>query len=190
MVRAILDSSKTQTRRAMKTTVKVNPCDFDEETGLFEFEREVSGSRFWIHSPYGKIGDQLWVRESWATLGEFDHKSPSKLKPENTPIKYIADNNFLNESFHPGRNRPSIFMPRWASRIQLEITGVRVERLNDISYSDSMAEGWNPKDEDGRNPNRYDPKTWYRNLWLEINGSGSWEANPWVWVIEFKVLSK
>lgn len=75
-------------------------------------------------------------------------------------------------------------MPRWASRILLEIVSVRVERLQSISVSDAIAEGY-----DGSNPSPIDPSIkWYANLWETINGPDSWAANPWVWVVEFKVI--
>ena len=80
-----------------------------------------------------------------------------------------------------GKCRPSIFMPRWASRLTLEITGVRVERLKDISNEDCFAEGL-PADTTKGN------RTWYGDLWEEINGKGSWDANPWVWVVSFKKI--
>lgn len=88
--------------------------------------------------------------------------------------------------------RPSIYMPRWASRITLEVTGVRVERLNDINQEDAIAEGVEAHDDDGvtyygpLGRGVCDPIVAYRSLWDSINGPGSWAANPWVWVVEFK----
>ncbi|VVE68779.1 hypothetical protein PCA31118_03036 [Pandoraea captiosa] len=92
----------------------------------------------------------------------------------------------MPQSAIKGNSVPSLHMPRWASRITLEITGVRVERLQAISYDDARAEGWGPMADDGKNPNPLDPKSWFLNLWSQINGPGSWNATPWVWVVEFK----
>lgn len=85
--------------------------------------------------------------------------------------------------------KPSIYMPRSASRILLEITNVRVERLNECTFSDAQAEGWPSRELSGE-PNRLDPINWYKRTWESINGTGSWNLNPWVWVIQFEVISK
>lgn len=86
------------------------------------------------------------------------------------------------------RSRPSIFMPRAASRITLEIIAVRVERLHDISEADAAAEGWTRQPERSNDPEVHQDaaRDWYSDLWEQINGAGSWALNPWVWVIEFK----
>lgn len=93
-------------------------------------------------------------------------------------IKHMKMESGLPEN----RTVPSIHMPRWASRINLEITGVRVERLQEISVSDAIAEGY-----DGSIQSPVDPSIkWYSDLWESINGSGSWDTNPWVWVVNFR----
>ena len=112
-------------------------------------------------SPYGRTGDRLWVRETWGH------------NPEGPGYVYRSDGDF-DMKFHGDRWRPSIHMPRWASRITLEVTGVRVERLQDINEEDALAEGVEHA---------------FRSLWESINGPGSWDANPWVWVVEFRRVS-
>ena len=180
MVRALLDGSKTQTRRAWR-------------------EQPPAGVRVgYVHgetkSPYGQAGDQLWVREAWAAESEFDAIAPKDLRvgqriyyPADKHMR--ADTKWYTQEPRPiekrpdcWRVRPSIHMPRWVSRISLEVTGVRVERLQDISRGDAMAEGCPfPNMAQGD-----DPRQWYSHLWEQINGPGSWDANPWVWVVEFK----
>jgi len=169
MVRAILDGSKTQTRRV---------CKLEMRGGMPEPEM----SSLLKCCPYGQLGDQLWVKEThWV-----DDEDGSVLYAANPD-----DWNFVEQNKHEtGSSRynwkPSIFMPRKHSRITLEITGVRVERLQDISETDARAEGYpavnfNP----ARNQEHDQARYWYRLLWEQINGPGSWEANPWVWAIEF-----
>jgi hypothetical protein len=141
--------------------------------------------------------DRLWVRETWRTNSIYDNDKPS-LIPSSAPIEYAADHN--KKQLMAGKNRPSIFMPRWASRIDLEIIGIRVERLQDISEADAIAEGiirhgvcsntglfHNYIDS---STGFIDPRDSYQSLWQSINGQESWEANPWVWVIEFKKLEE
>jgi hypothetical protein len=140
MVRAILDGTKTQTRRIMKTA----------------------------ECKYGKSGDRLWVRETWQEVS---------WPPTGPRFVYKADGDAS-----PDRWRPSIHMPRWASRITLEVESVRVERLQECSEADAKAEGCSPLGDDTSQAYRLG----YMHLWGQINGPGSWEANPWVWVITFK----
>ncbi len=183
MVNAIRDGRKTQTRRKCKRT----------DAGRVR----LSGSRKNWHiedpnavlaCPYGQPGDKLWCRETWAPHADM-------------PGQYIyrADRGGdYQDTVTPNfRWRPSIFMPRWASRILLEITAVRVERLQDISEEDAKAEGATQMARMGdafvttRIGSAFDGASFrdgYQWLWKSINGPGSWEANPWVWVIEFKVL--
>lgn len=168
MVRAILDGSKTQTRRVVKlqTPKAASISDFC-----------VDGIRVG-RCPYGQPGDRLWVREAWADCDKL--------------VRYYA-----TDDVHPLRKkRPSIHMPRWASRITLEVTGVRVERLQDISEGDCIDEGIGqvvqerlPKFEVRGEYDAIDiePVEEYRDLWESINGPDSWGANPWVWVVKFKV---
>lgn len=186
MVRALLDGSKTQTRRIVKPQPFHDDGyhDGDIQFAMFrprgtddplyaEFSVGAVGGggckRDVAKFPYGQPGDRLWVRETclgwWNTAdGSFSHVAA-----------YKADGYELE----PGeRWIPSIHMPRAASRITLEVTGVRVERLQDISEEDARAEGW-PADDS-------DPCQWYAALWEQINGKESWRLNPWVWVVEFR----
>jgi hypothetical protein len=196
MVLAILDDRKTQTRRVVKLV---------NEYGL-----PLHYSRIVDHPcPYGKVGDRLWVRETfqltepdgsvgdeWIGDTAIELDGIPKERPESLGywiyLHYRADNPEMCNWW-----RPSIFMPRWASRITLEIVGVRVERLQMISRDDAKAEGmsnvwkWdrerNKKHPEHFNRGQYNPyKANYSVLWDEINGKGAWDLNPWVWVIEFK----
>jgi hypothetical protein len=184
MVRALLAGRKTQTRRI----VKPQPITLGDA-----YSRSHSDDGAWlgegcgngrIPCPYGQPGDRLWVREAWC-------KFPEDSRDGNgAQTYYRADpsNTTAEASRVMNRNgvkwRPSIHMPRSLSRITLEITDVRVERLQDISEADAEAEGF----ELGSPPCIYNPTGWYRSLWEEINGAGSWGANPWVWAVSFKRL--
>lgn len=237
MVRQILVGNKTQTRRVVKARDICDECLQGENapnnySDLVELDgnpnvagaifgttpylktgfcshNDVCGER--IRCPYGKPGDRLWVRETWAVEDCFDSWKPSDLKP-NIPVAYRAN----RPSDTSVKWRPSIFIPRWASRITLEITNVRVERLQDISEEDARAEGVASDDEVNRIDSAILPtaamvglpyesdRVWFAHLWNEINGkpryvkgagfggetkrfesSVSWSSNPWVWVIEF-----
>ena len=182
MVRALLDGSKTQTRRAMK----IQPTHFNP-VGVPRLAQSVGNSEV-IACPYGQPGDQLWVREAFAF-------TDAHMPRYEGSIEYKADNKCLAVSCNDlidvphrcdprpfeGPWKPSIHMPRWASRLTLEIVSVRIERLNDISRGDAMAEGCPfPNMAKGD-----DPRKWYAELWNAINGPGSWDKNPWVWVVEF-----
>ena len=199
MVRAILSGEKTQTRR----TVKPQPGMRDVE-GLFQswvFPVKGGDALLWPNAkdkilrlcPYGQPGDRLWVRESFAALSAGGYEEVRPAQGYGQEIRYDATDTLasLSADVRGYRYRPSIHMPRWASRITLEITGVRVERLQDISEEDARAEGVEPGFEhskevsDGLKPQfQYQPP--FRLLWSLINGAASWDANPWVWVIEFK----
>jgi hypothetical protein len=157
------------------------------------------------HCPYGQPGDRLWVRETWAVLHAVDHLKPREI-PQGAGMVYYA----ATENLGGLMKRPSIFMPRWASRITLEVTRVRVERLQDITRADAIAEGveWNkcPTQQTQRSMDaqraahrigmaahyeaEIDYVGGYRWLWESINGPGSWAANPWVWVVEFTRVEK
>lgn len=204
MVRAILDGSKTQTRRVASKPVRHPDLGNLYTPGAMVLEGEPQHV-IERACPYGQPGDRLWVRESWRTAASLDHLSPNAVadkcldagyrKPW-APLLYDADgcrnSEWLGFGSHPGtadpgKGRPSIHMPRWASRITLEITGVRVERLQDINEHDAAAEGvatWAPGalSPEGQSA---DPSDQFRWLWCSINGHDSWSANPWVWVIEF-----
>lgn len=188
MVRAIIEGRKTQTRRVVKARHFPKLEKF--LGGLLDGKWNL------IPLPYGKPGDRLWVRETWC-LKEDPYNAEGN--HDKTCVHYRADGykvravdgdgfqlwNKDNSEASPWR--PSIHMPRWASRITLEITSVRVERLQDISIDDAIAEGvfqgFDPPDGHGF---RSEARNLYRELWESINGPGSWDANPFVWVIEFK----
>lgn len=185
MVRAILDGSKTQTRRIVKPR---NDLAFGVPLAAHELAGEVNGGDF-MNSPFGQPGDRLWVRETFC-MDDNGH--------EEWPI-YKADGIALPvrpKGCGVSRWRPSIHMPRWASRLTLEITGVRIERLNSISAQDAIAEGIEQVDELHGHPlwREYGNEPWnssmpeysFQTLWNSITGPSSWDANPWVWVIEFK----
>lgn len=197
MVRALLDGSKTQTRRVVKPQPDTA---HDGEPYWF-----IGGYRVWgyrpapavplraggnpLPSPYGQRGDRLWVRESFAHMYR-DNAQPEKRAPED--VAYMADN-LTPDPYVYGSWKPSIHMPRWASRITLEITSVRVERLQDISDTDCVAEGCGALQAAigcpmTSAPGETIPRTMFRALWESINGPESWAANPWVWVIEFRRL--
>jgi len=172
MVRAILAGTKTQTRRVAKGEA-LRWLVRDGFTPGFVAD---PGNRL---CPYGQPGDRLWVREShWWFKDEHDPVTgyfPPPLTIED--VEYRADGE------KPGRAwRPSIHMPRWASRITLEVTSVRVERLQDISEADAISEGIPTSDVSPPDACRFA----YRLLWESINGPGSWDANPFVWVVSFR----
>ncbi|MFJ5297441.1 hypothetical protein ACIQAL_13060 [Pseudomonas sp. NPDC088368] len=220
MVRAILEGRKSVTRRALKVQPHIdasgNFC-----VGQYNYGQDLDGTpmtRHFVksHCPYGQPGDRLWVRETWGVIShDFDeHGNMIDWVPDRpaTPIRempfgrgyysghaiYRADREAVWASDDDGGGddrsawKPSIHMPRRASRILLEITDVRVERLQDISRRDIRAEGLECPPElasDDVSPNYRDwfPAAW-RKLWEAINGAGSWDKNPWVWVITFRRL--
>ena len=194
MVRAILDGRKTQTRRAF-----YYPFPSDEFIGMDEFFgcAHAMFEHGDVCCPYGQVGDRLWVREAWRTSSIYDHLSPCKI-PTDASLQFEADTSaikYLGE--HPGKIRPSIFMPRWASRITLEIVNVQAERVQNISNDDAKAEGvipeWDDFDHNSLHAD-YDGEQAYRmafeRLWDSINAKRGvgWDANPHVWVIEFKAV--
>lgn len=197
MVRALLAGTKTQTRRIIK------PQPDSTHHGFPYWN--VGGYRAsWCRSaadggplapanpllcPYGQTGDRLWVRE---TFGHFERNENFKPGCE---VFYRADGNCLE--LEPWR--PSIHMPRWASRILLEITSVRIERLQDISDEDARAEGIEcmAGDPECGYRNYLDqtdqdwtlrPRESFQSLWESINGPASWSANPWVWPLDFRLI--
>lgn len=211
MVRAILEGRKTITRRIAKPWQQPNREEDGTWFAVAQRDRRygfgVSGAdagecaRALAQSgccPYGSIGDRLWVREAWAADAQLDAIAPRELS-RGEPIFYPADGVTRTSGcsmISPGRGRPSIHMPRWASRILLEITAVRVERLQDITYEDAVAEGvhrargcreWTATYEGGT-CHKY-PIPAFRNLWTGINGPRALDANPWVWVVEFKQVT-
>ncbi len=197
MIRAILDGRKTQTRRVVKPQPPADhpfpqPCVND---GYWwnDSKDDHDDVSFWptystcLPCPYGKPGDRLWVREAWAVVPHVTDNGPKhRAKGDGTGVTWRADWNANPSGF---KWKPSIHMPRWASRITLEITGVRVERLGDISEADAIAEGCGVYSE-GEWLNHVECGITrvqrFHELWESINGPESWAANPWVWVIEFQ----
>ncbi|ECK3196411.1 hypothetical protein JMC62_004601 [Salmonella enterica] len=185
MVRAILDGRKTQTRRPVKFPLidKNMGCELAGN----ELAGELAAHNYW-NSPYGKPGDRIWVRETF--------RVHSRATDVATLVYRASVRNSWTEQTHrvpiavcdkpatPEKWTPSIHMPRWASRILLEITDVRVERLRDLSEEDAKSEGITPP-AGGVLPG-WEYRINFRDLWMDIYGTDSWEANPWVWVIEFK----
>lgn len=163
MVRAILDGRKTQTRRP------ANPST----ANLLDLQEQHPHKKYNISCPFGAVCDRIWVRETWARYN-IDQDSHDMAYRATPPADWPEE----------GRWRPSIHMPRWASRITLEITGVRIERLNDISEDDARDEGA-PTECCVIGDKHF---LGFRSLWKSIYGEESWKSNPWVWVIEFKVV--
>ena len=198
MVRAILAGTKTQTRRAMRD----QPCE------LLDFNRgglsiRVRGAVYQAFSPtlppvrcpYGQPGDRLWVRETFAKI---DGQTQPWIETDYRATYSHGDR--LGDTLGVKKRwTPAIHMPRAASRITLEVAGVRVERLQDISEADAQAEGctmnhngyfWGGPHAVSGLKQMATASSAYRDLWESINGPGSWGANPWVWVVEFKAVAR
>jgi len=193
MVQAILDGRKTQTRRIISPQPPHwtwNRVRWDDRCINIGFDSLTDP--YFVISPKGKPGDQLWVRETWAS-----HPFNNKVKPsdliQGSPIWYKA-NPYTKDTDYLWR--PSIFMMRWMSRITLEIVKVRVERLQQITRDEARAEGCDPvwkwtKDRDPKYFKRGLLNPYVANfsvLWDSINTKPEtgWDNNPWVWVIEFR----
>lgn len=197
MVRAILDGSKTQTRRVVKPQPK--------HPRVHEFKNPLTSELVWGYPiptdsivtkidgftcPYGKAGDRLWVRETFSWNGDgFSIRDLEFLRSEQ-PVNLI----YRADGVLAGGWKPSIYMPRWASRLTLEITDVRVQRLQDIDHDDAMAEGCFNTGAGfsfdmvklGESDHA---ETAFAHLWDSINGKAHpWNSNPWVWAIIFKVV--
>ena len=227
MVRALLEGRKTQTRRVLKPqpsewTARIidisTPyfCDDHQAWGQME---TIWSSPSW-DSPMGEpmreewhplplrfaIGVRLWVREAWRVDRRHDHEPPRDV--DTKTVWYEADGEVCGAGIVLGRYRHARFMPRWASRLTLTVTNVRVERLQDISEEDAWAEGiwrvdgfthrdgtdhadWSWQDEDcDFDLNGTDARDGYSKLWDHINGAGAWEENPWVVAVSFSVALK
>jgi hypothetical protein len=196
MVLAIMDERKTQTRRIIKPQ-PISGKSYSEDGTL----------RDWVEGlprcPYGQPGDRLWVREAWRPAYDAElfccveyRVDGLRRKPDAVTLTDDQGHRFadscpddpqLHMLWHP-----SIHMPRWASRLTLEVTAVRVERVQDISEADAQAEGVHPIVRPGLHGTEeryyYDA---YRQLWDTINAKRGygWEVNPWVWVVEFRRVS-
>lgn len=198
MVKAILEGRKTQTRRIVKGNFHPDTAYFETYHHVGElfaaphdkFRRIMGAS---VKCPYGKVGDRLWVRETFLD-GEDYPCSPHYEDESVSRWLYRAD--VPQEQWKAVTWKPSIFMPRAASRINLEITNIRVERLNEISNSDAINEGIRPNEGDCNEHETVwkeclcceEPVTIFKRLWNKINGTGSFENNPYVWVIDFRKL--
>jgi len=196
MVRAILDGTKTMTRRVVK---KPAWSPMSQEMFYAGIDLGVREKMKFTNCPYGKPGDGLWVRETWATGWNTMHTQPSKITP-GTYVEYKAGPPTLfSSNFYKWRS--PIYMPRWASRITLEVISVRVERVQDISEEDAIAEGCSGEPCDHPNPvmpgacedcmnsgYQYPPGLEFLDLWDSINAKRGypWESNPWVWAVDFK----
>lgn len=203
MVRAILEGRKTQTRRIVKPP-------FEMIGNGYLVRPDGHGGRFGPYPcPYGQPGDRLWVRETWSHTGTGVWSIRDCSMANDGDYIYRADGEIQGCKWWP-----SIHMPRWVSRIHLEVVSVRVQRLQDISEEDAMAEGLSCLSKDGGRTYKYgipdrdglpgsdddgrhwsdwntDPRIAFRTLWDSINadrGHG-WETNPWVWVVEFKKVA-
>jgi len=207
MVRAVLGGKKTQTRRIIKPMAGYGPpSEWANATRLdtdgsfvfwgpypvaTEFAQKAYPNGGGVKCPYGKPGDHLYVREAWWECTD-----------NNDRIYYAATETPENTDRRHYRKRPSIHMPRLASRIALEIIDIRVERLQQISQTDAAAEGITSRrvctgdirtgltdvwSVEGR-CDAHDARESYELLWESINGPGSWGDNPWVWVVSFRVV--
>jgi hypothetical protein len=188
MIRAILSGTKRQTRRIVKPqpTEDGNWWVYSpNKNRQLSWGCEVNSVFFANLSPYGTPGDLLWVKETWYTHEALDIFKPTELTKSQHEIFYFVDYPGI---CHAGRLRPSIFMRRWMSRITLELTAVRIERLQDISEADAKAEGV-AESLFGAPYKGIGYQGVYRHLWNHINGVGAWDKNPWVWVLEFKRIT-
>ena len=183
MVRAILDGRKTQTRRII-TRWKIRGMDNGYPEGVVVVNESTHNLEtvpwtaetimHYLRCPYGVPGDRLWVRETW--MPETEQGIPT-----GGIIWRASDNKPMPDGDGPLRWKPSIHMPKSASRITLEVTGMQVEQVQDISEEDAYAEGIDLA------PTIPHPLVWFRDLWDSINvkrGFG-WDVNPWVWVVTF-----
>jgi hypothetical protein len=210
MVKAILENRKTQTRRIIKpqfSTVWGSGCPNESTFKLMNGDQrwaDAFGAHVdietpshhwqWIFCPYGKAGDRLWVRETWADnfSGHVSHAgilyratAASERSHHGYWAKEIAPNKWVDHYDRPFNWKPAILMPRGIARITLEITKVRVERLQEISDADTVAEGIasGHAGEYGRAA--------FRSAWDQINGKRAlWASNPWVWVVEFRKVKE
>lgn len=215
MVRSLLSGSKTQTRRILATPDITFDAIFNDD-GVWYFGDALTGRREAKLPVRTKIGDRLYVREHWRASRDFDRYAPRDLKPGLRPIWYEAG--YMMDTGHQkffstkqgadfdasqvkGKHRQAMHMPRWASRITLLVENVKVERLQDISEDDAIAEGVVDMGRRDGEPYshchipgvpsirvEHDAVPVYAQLWEMINGEGSWAANPWIYAVSFRVV--
>lgn len=173
MVRAILGGNKTQTRRIVEEKF---------------YGRAVAAELLAKHCPYGQPGDRIWVRETYRVHGKATDVATlvyrASVRNSWTEQTHLVPVDVCNKPVSE-KWTPSIHMPRWASRILLEITDVRVERLHDMSEADAKAEGATPATYKITPPEAV-YRVGFGDIWRSIYGQDNWLSNPWVWVIEFK----
>lgn len=216
MVLPTLDGRKTLTRRGINRLLGFGPISEFQPSGTRGYDwafrdrharwHEISHERLLAACPYGGTGDRIWGKETHRPsiahshgAGECDCADVNVEYQADGEVRYFRDSYIEDRSpgwlmplaAQRGKFVPSIHMPRWATRITLELTGVRVERLQDISEADAIAEGIERSPRTGRwlPGNCAEPEWAFRELWEQINGAGSWVANPWVWVVAFRILN-
>jgi len=210
MVRALLDGRKTQTRRVVKPMPK-----WAERFPICDPDNMAAGHQIWWWDgkfdrvgvsqdcPYGKPGDRLWVKETWRPTKSFEPWDMDVTYRADGERRTVKDGEFGDRDWTMPKaaatgNVSPLFMPRWAARVVLEITDVRVERLHEITEGDSIAEGADQYASSTklRRDRPYDSslngiyREGFSELWEAINGAGSWAANPWVWAVSFRVLDQ
>ncbi|HBX5441338.1 TPA: hypothetical protein MH452_07655 [Klebsiella pneumoniae] len=184
MVRAILDGRKTQTRRPIQwRQTRFTEIGEHEDGSKWPWSEDAEHAcDFWHPCPFGAVGDRIWVRETFAALepGSYEQAKPQEGHCQD--LRYAATDRLAKSDADIRGYKwvPSIHMPRWATRILLEITDVRVERLRSMSQDNARAEGVIAAS------GPMEAGLAFRELWDSICGEESWKANPWVWVIEFK----
>lgn len=198
MVRAILDGRKTQTRRPVK--LPVHDKNLGCELAGNELAGELSAGNY-LNSAFGKPGDRIWVRETFRVHSRATDVATlvykASVRNSWTEQTHRVPVSVCNKPATPEKWTPSLHMPRWASRILLEITDVRVERLREISQADAEAEGvgklkksfWKNY-QPGWTEFQLTARGSFATLWKSIYGDESWYADPWVWVIEFKRIEE
>jgi hypothetical protein len=199
MVRSILAGTKTQTRRIAKAPKGHRVGSLDSIAGAMMVVREDDPTRGrLVHAPHGPVGRRLWVRETWAPWGEHleSHGEAHVIEDARRQMPWAsivrrADANGGHVDVK--RWKPAIHMPRWASRIALEVTRVRLERVQSITEYDARAEGVDTGPTVGEvyrlADGRVDARSVYADLWDTINGKGSWASNPWCWAYDFKRIA-
>lgn len=201
MVRAILAGKKTQTRLVVKPqpvyVESRGAWRWDSPKALAQWTGDRPESAALVgmrgNCPYGAPGDVLWVRETWAREDLGPEEYPRLVWAADRAARWqssetcFSDVFYLASDYEPARWRPSIHMPRWASRLTLLVKDVRVQRLQEISEEDAKAEGIGPLRADGRMENGLPAYDGFTDLWDSINGKRApWESNPWVWAVTFE----